>query len=88
MKTVIASNSLGRDTVMDLEEYTRRAVTDHRCMCSTPEQFAIAEVLLKLQKDLAESCFNTLHDMQSYNPDYLDDGTYVGTPPNENGWTA
>jgi len=23
-----------------------------------------------------------------HNPDFLDDGTFVGTPRNENGWTA
>ena len=64
MKTVTAQNSLGRDKEMDLEEYTKRAVTDHRCMCTTVAQFEKAEALLAAQKELAESCFNCLYEAQ------------------------
>lgn len=65
MKTVIAQNSFGRDKEMDLAEFTNRAVTDHRCMASTHEQMEKAELILRLQKELAEDCFNTLWKQQN-----------------------
>lgn len=70
-RTVMANNSLGREKEMDLEEYTRRAVTDHGCMCDNHLQFEVAERLRLDQLALAESCFNSLWVKQGGEIRYL-----------------
>lgn len=64
-RKVIAANSLGRDKEMDLEEYTRRAVTDHRCMAFDEASMAEAQALYDQQKAFAEKCFNALYARQN-----------------------
>ena len=64
-RTVLAENSFGRPKQMDKAEYTNRAVTDHRCMATTDEEFELASRIFDMQHKLASMCFERLYAEQN-----------------------
>lgn len=65
-KTVIANTTtFGRDKEMDVVEYTRRAVTDHRCMAYDNATRDEAQRMYDMQVAFAAKCFEELYRRQN-----------------------